>query len=107
MAQCLKYWIKLDSNGWPIGSTMQGFNPKVNQPTCAQTLGCQYVVLQNTAYTAPEGFTQCFNPEGIRYFYSINKSGQIVPNSFIQTLEYPNTPGTCSFRIEWKKFGNC
>lgn len=104
MAQCLKYYVKLDANGAPIPGTMQGYNPKVNQPTCANTLGCTLVVLQNTAYTTPVGMQQCQFPGNKRYFYGIDKFGQIVPNSLIETLEYPNTPGRCNYYIEFKKF---
>ena len=104
MAQCLKYFVKLDPNGAPILGSQMGFNPKVNQPTCAQTLGCSYVVLQNTAYTAPDGYVQCMFPDNKRYFFGIDKFGQIVPNSLISSFEYPNTPGRCNYYIEFKKF---
>ncbi len=105
MAQCLRYFVKLNSDFAPIPGTQTGFNPRTNPcPTTAQTLGCQYVVLQNTPYTTPAGKQQCQFPDNHRYFYGIDKSGQIVPNSLIETLEYPNTPGRCNYYIEYKKF---
>lgn len=105
MAHCLSYFILLDSAGYPVIGTQQGFNAQVNSPQCS-TLTCQYAVLQTTAYTAPAGMHVCLHPQGIRYFYGIGKNGHIIPNSLIESINYPNKPGSCQSFLEYKKFCN-
>lgn len=106
MATCLQYYVALREDGSPIQGTLQGYRQVGSGPVglpCNRT-GCTYVKLQNTAYTTPDGYHQCMFADGLRYFYRIDKAGQIVPNSLFSGLEYPVNPGKCGYFIEFKKY---
>ena len=106
MAACLQYYVLLREDGSPIESTMQGYTQVGSGPIglpCNRT-GCTYVKLKTSAYTAPDGYHQCFFSDGKRYFYRINSQGQIVPNSLFGSLTYPTNPGSCGYFIEYKSY---
>lgn len=100
---CLNYYVRLSADGFPVVGEMMGFNPKIGAP-CDQR--CQWALLKTTAYTAPAAMHQCFHPNGLRYFYQLNRQGNILPNSMIATYDFPNSVGGCSYFIEWKKYCN-
>lgn len=97
---CIQQWARLDPDGFVQPGTMQGFRPDKAIP-CG--MACEWVKLKTSQYTIPEGCTQCRHPQGLRFFYQLTKNGSILPNSLIMSNEFPASPGSCSFWIEWKK----
>jgi hypothetical protein len=75
MAVTLAYYAHTNESGFPIPSTMMGFKA---EPTKYNNL----VLLPTTQMTVGSG-TRVYQPEGLRYFYRLNKAGKIQPNSLI------------------------
>ena len=81
MAVTLAYYAHTDEFGFPIPSTMMGFKTK---PTKYNNL----VLLPTTQMTVGGG-TRVYQPEGLRYFYRLDKKGKIEPNSLIISKKKP------------------
>ena len=93
MAQdCLLYFAQKDALGWPIPSTLAGYNPRVALP--CQNNGCNFIQLLPTPPAQPNGTKQCLHPSNLRYFYRVDRGTpqQIVPNSLIQSYNFPTSP---------------
>jgi hypothetical protein len=82
---CIFYFVKLDSTGVPIPSTMMGRdNNKI-------TKGLECVEARVPA-TQMSRDGQCFPDNGFRYYYKVNKTtGKILGNSMWQSQKVPNT----------------
>lgn len=85
---CLFYFIHLDSQGFPIPGTM--FSKKTNKLDPGYK--CFEARLTSTQSIVPAGQTQCFGPNGLRYYYRVNsRTGQIIPNSFFSQRGKPKS----------------
>lgn len=94
MVKCLKYFVKLDGNRFPIPGTMQGYSPD-NLP-CGDP--CLFELSATQMEPSPTE-TRCYHPQGLRYFYQVYyKSGKIKPNSLIITESFPKALNSCVWR---------
>jgi len=100
----LFYYVSLDQTGAPILGTMRAKNSKTydkgNGP-------CTEAFLPPYQMTPVGSQKQCFFKNGNRYFYQINHSKSIVPNSMISVGRQGKPPmcvGSHSY-LEFKKFG--
>ena len=103
---CLLYFAKKDSLGWPIPSTLEGYNPGVALP--CQNNGCDHIQIypSHQGNPQPNGTKQCLHPNNLRYFYRLvpySKPLQVQPNSLISAYSQPKTPNDCWW-VEWKKW---
>ncbi len=99
---CLFYWVSLDNNGQPLMGTMRA--KSTNNYDTGGTV-CTEARLTPYQMTAPAGHTQCFFPNGNRYFYQINRLGVIVPNSMI-SVGNQGKPPMCSGSHSYLEFKN-
>lgn len=81
MAVTLAYYAHTDESGFPIPSTMMGFK--------AEPKSYNNLVLLPTTQMTVGGGTRVYQPEGLRYFYRLNKAGKIQPNSLIISKKRP------------------
>lgn len=89
--ECLRYFAQSDSLGYPTPSTLQGYRNNTGLP-CNQN-GCSFIELVPNP-VQPEGTTVCLHPNNLRYFYRVDRGTpqQVVPNSLIQSYNFPTTP---------------
>lgn len=78
---CQFYKVKLNNDGEPIPSTMQGYhNNQISDP-------CTTAWLPPYQMSVPAGKSRCFHKNHLRYFYRINsQTKKIVPNSLFQKI---------------------
>lgn len=81
---CQFFKVQLDPNGFPIVSTMMGFNnATISNP-------CNQAIVPPTQMSCPAGTVQCFDPNGLRYFYKVNnQTGYILDNSMFSRYGKP------------------
>jgi hypothetical protein len=104
MPSCNKlyYFVHLDEKNYPIPGTMFAKSTAASNP-CSTKIA----PLTGATMTAPAGQIQCFPSNGFRYWYQLDSSGAILPNSMIAVKGVPSRAGTggrpCQF-IEYKVF---
>lgn len=103
---CLLYFAQKDGDGFPIPSTMQGYNPRISLP--CQNDGCNFIQLtpSRAGNPQPNGTQQCMHPNNLRYFYRLipySSPVQLQPNSLISAYDFPKVPNDCWW-VEWRKW---
>lgn len=97
---CVYYFVHLDANGNPIPGTMYG---KPNNNTIDGGYKCAEARVTGTVMQPGPGQVQCMGP--FRYWYQINRQGNILPNSMIAVNGVPGGQAgrSCNY-IEFKVF---
>lgn len=85
--QCLKYYVSLNESGYPILGTQRGY--------ATTQCGCNIALLPTIQMSAPAGKSACHHPNGLRYYYRIDRSGKIMPNSLFVHKGHPGPQQTC------------
>lgn len=103
LSNCLFYFVSLDSNNFPIPSTMRAKDN--NRLDTGYTI-CDEVRLPPYQMTGTGSQVQCFPANKLRYFYKVSKlTGAILPNSMWSQLGKPNTMCTGTYSIlEYKRY---
>lgn len=96
----LYYFVHLDAAGHPIPSTMFG---KSN--AASNTCTTKIAPLTGKPMTPPAGYQQCIGKSHKRWWYQIDRNGNILPNSMIMVEGVPTHTGTgtCHY-IEYQIF---
>jgi hypothetical protein len=81
---CIFYFVQLSETGEPIPETM------VSRPTnrIPRDLQCVWARVPKTQMTRTG---QCFPASGFRYYYKVDRNGNILSNSMYQTQSKPST----------------